>query len=223
MEGGCAGLRGALPQSLLHDRAGAAVRLRARGLWRELHRSRAGAHRLQCRLGAVADPRRLFGRPLWSALRADRRRRVRRRRLCGRGTCPFVRSIRRHVRARRSRQHGLSPGRLFPPRASQRAGAARAHLRVPHLRRDSRRGGRTRYAPGDGEPLRLARGLCRRRHSRLRGARDPPRAAARARSGMGGEAPSWRTKRGPACERRMAASFLAADHSQSLLLYSLCR
>ena len=37
---GRAGLRGALPQPLLHDHAGAAVRVRARGLRRELYRSR---------------------------------------------------------------------------------------------------------------------------------------------------------------------------------------
>src|SRR5256885_1587341 len=45
----------AFRQPLLHHAARALVPVRARGIWRELYRARACAHRLQCHLDRAAD------------------------------------------------------------------------------------------------------------------------------------------------------------------------
>ena len=55
-----ADLRGAFPQPLLHDHVGAAVRVRARRLWRQLHRAGAGADRVQPGFGGCCRRRPAF-------------------------------------------------------------------------------------------------------------------------------------------------------------------
>ena len=166
-ESGRAGVRGALPQSLLHDHACAGVRVRARGLRRELYRPRARAHRLQCGVGGIADAGRISGRSNRRTLRADCRRRDRYSRLRGRRDGPLVRRVCRHVCPGRPRQYGLSPGRLFAFVPPQPAGADRPGLLLPHLRRDFGLCGRSGHDARDAEPLRVARRLYRRCDTRL--------------------------------------------------------
>ena len=68
----------------LHAGAAAAVRLRQRGLRRELHRDRPRADRVQRRVGGGADAGGLPGRPHQCAARAGRRPPARRGRACRR-------------------------------------------------------------------------------------------------------------------------------------------
>ena len=117
------------------------------------------------------------------------------------GPGQFVRRFCRHVRRRRSRQHRVPSGRLFAIVGPRIAGAHRPDFLVSHLCRHSRRRGRAGYASGDAQLLRLARRLCRCRHTGLRGACAPDRRALGHASPIG-----WRKNTDPATAADSAAA-----------------
>ena len=97
---------------------------------------------------------------------ADRRPADRRRRLHGRRPDPFVLAAGGDVRARRRRQHRLSPGRLRAAVAARAGQEHRAGLLGAHLRRHARLGGGAAEPADHAERMGLARRLHRRRRAR---------------------------------------------------------
>ena len=85
------------------------------------------------------------------------------------GAGPFVLGAGGDVRARRRRQHGLSPGRLRAALAPRSRQPHRPGLLGAHLRRHARLGGGAGEPAADAEPVGLARRLHRRRRARLCG------------------------------------------------------
>ena len=136
--------RGAFRQPHLHSRAAAGVSVRARGIRRELYRTRSRGCGLQHHLGAAADAGGLSGRPHLGAHRAGRRPAARFGFARGRGRGAGVRSARPGLCVSRARQHRLSPGRLCaavePGLARpRRPGVLDPYLRGLHRHRDHAR------------------------------------------------------------------------------------
>ena len=133
------------------------------GLWRQLYRARPRPHRIQCRHRAWPDA----GRLSWSTGSVARVLLISglllgAARLCARRARQFVLVVRRDVRARRPRQHGLSPGRLRDAVASCAGRADQPRFFDPHLRGHARLDRGAGQPSADAEPMGLARRLHRR-------------------------------------------------------------
>ena len=102
-------------------------------------------------------------------VRADRGIGAVQHRLCGRRRRRFLLGLHRDVRRRRSRQHRVSPFRLFAVVASRAAGTAQPCVFVSHLRRHGRLGHRAGDVALHAKRVRLARRLYRRVDFRLAG------------------------------------------------------
>ena len=121
------------------------------------------------------------------------------------------------VRARRRRQHGLSPRRLRDAVAPCAGRPHRPGLLDPHLRRHAGLGGGAGESADDAEPVGLARRFRRRRRSRLCGG-----------GAAHGDARHRRGQAEPACARhRLAATPRSAGgcccrRRSCSILFSLC-
>ncbi len=178
------------------------------GIRRQLYRDRSGARRIQRRVGRAADAGRLSGRLARRTRVADRWIADRGERVRGRRPGRFVLGDGGDVRARRRRQHGLSPGRLRAAVASRAAQAHRPGVFDSHFCRHARSGGGAGQPVDDAERVGLARRLYRRRRFRLcRGGypRPGPRQRRRFRRALRRPLPaptSLRMAGGFCCRRR---------------------
>ncbi len=104
-----------------------------------------------------------------------RRPRDRCERLCDCRPCRFILGVGRDVRARRRRQHGLSPGRLCAAVAACAVGSHWSGFLDPYICRHARFCRCASDLAHDAKPLGLARCLHRSRCARLRCRGDPSR------------------------------------------------